>query len=196
MKRKLRFEKTRTRCDTLPFTFSKTAISGLEVITPRVFEDSRGFFMETYAKAPFEIAGIRGELVQLNHSRSTRGVLRGLHFQRAPFAQAKLVRCSRGEILDVAVDIRSGSPTRGKWVSLSLSESNRKMLYVPRGFAHGFLTVSDVAEVQYGVDNVYAPDHEGGLVWNDPELAIDWPIKRPILSEKDRAWPRLSQLDL
>jgi len=178
----------------LPFTFVKTAIDGVIVVTPRAFEDDRGFFMETYAKSAFESAGIRGEQVQQNHSRSVSGVLRGLHFQRDPFAQAKLVRCSRGEVFDVAVDIRKDSPTFGKYVSLQLSESDRNMLYVPRGFAHGFLTMSDVAEVQYSADNAYSPDHEGGVIWNDPDLDIKWPMTSPILSKKDTSWPRLSQL--
>jgi len=180
----------------LPFTFSKSSIEGVYIVTPQAFEDARGFFMETYAKAAFEAAGIRGDLVQQNHSRSVRGVLRGLHFQREPFAQAKLVRCTHGEVFDVAVDIRQDSRTFGRWVSLSISDSNRKMLYIPRGFAHGFLTVSDAAEVQYSVDNAYSPEHEGGLIWNDPQVAIQWPIENPILSEKDRSWPTLSQLKM
>jgi len=152
--------------------------------------------METYAKSAFEIAGIRGELVQQNHSRSVRGVLRGLHFQKEPFAQAKLVRCTRGEVFDVAVDIRKDSPTLGKHVCLQLSESDRKMLYVPRGFAHGFLTLSDIAEVQYSVDNTYAPDYEQGIIWSDPDLNIPWPLADPVLSKKDAVWPRLAQLNL
>jgi dTDP-4-dehydrorhamnose 3,5-epimerase len=180
----------------MPFTFAKTSIDGLLLVTPRVFGDGRGFFMETYAKPAFEAAGIRGELVQQNHSRSSRDVLRGLHFQREPYAQAKLVRCTRGEIFDVAVDLRKGSSTFGRWESAALSESNRNMLYVPRGFAHGFLAMSDVVEVEYSVDNAYAPDHEGGVIWNDPQLAIKWPTERPNLSDKDRAWPALSQLKL
>jgi len=180
----------------MSFTFAKTSIDGLYLITPTAFEDSRGMFMETYAKSAFEAEGIRGDLVQENHSRSVRGVLRGLHFQKEPCAQAKLVRCTRGEVLDVAVDIRKGSPAFAKWESFWLSESNRSVLYIPRGFAHGFLTISDIAEVQYSVDNAYAPDHEGGIIWNDPQLAIEWPIEHPILSEKDKSWPRLSELKL
>jgi len=180
----------------LTFTFTKTSIDGVLVVNPRSFEDERGFFMETYAKTAFEAAGIPGEVVQLNHSRSVHGVLRGLHFQRDPYAQAKLVRCTRGEVFDVAVDIRGGSPTFGKWVSLVLSESARNMIYVPRGFAHGFLTTSDVAEVQYSVDNEYSPEHEGGVIWNDPDLGIPWPISSPILSKRDAGWPRLAQLRL
>jgi dTDP-4-dehydrorhamnose 3,5-epimerase len=172
------------------------SIEGVYLVAPKVFEDERGFFMETYAKSVFESAGIKGEVVQQNHSRSLRGVLRGLHFQREPYAQAKLVRCSRGEVFDVAVDIRKGSDTFGRWVSSSLTDSNRNMLYVPRGFAHGFLTLSDVAEVQYSVDNAYAPDYEGGVIWNDPDLKIHWPTANPILSKKDAGWPPLRQLNL
>ena len=179
----------------MPFAFTKTSIDGLYVITPRAFEDDRGFFMETYTKSAFEAAGIKGELVQQNHSKSVRGVLRGLHFQKYPYAQSKLVRCTRGEVFDAAVDIRRDSPTFCKWESVNLSESNRSMFYVPRGFAHGFLTMSDIAEVQYSVDNVYAPDSEGGIIWNDPDVGITWPIVNPILSKKDTSWPRLSQLD-
>jgi len=180
----------------LTFTFTKTSIDGVLVVNPRSFEDERGFFMETYAKTAFEAAGIPGEVVQLNHSMSVRGVLRGLHFQRDSYAQAKLVRCTRGEVLDVALDIRRGSPTFGKWISVVLSESARNMIYVPRGFAHGFLTTSDVAEVQYSVDNEYSPEHEGGVIWNDPDLGIPWPISSPILSKRDAGWPRLAQLRL
>jgi dTDP-4-dehydrorhamnose 3,5-epimerase len=180
----------------MTFTFAKTPIEGVFEITPTAFEDDRGFFMEAYAKPAFEAAGIGGELVQQNHSRSVRGVLRGLHFQKSPHSQAKLVRCTRGEVFDVAVDIRNRSGTFGKWMSLSLSESRRNMIFIPRGFAHGFLTLSDVAEVQYGVDNLYAPDSEGGIIWNDPDLGITWPISNPILSKRDAAWPRLRQLNL
>jgi dTDP-4-dehydrorhamnose 3,5-epimerase len=180
----------------MPFTFTETSIQGVFVVTPKVFEDDRGFFMETYAKSAFETAGIKGELIQQNHSRSVRGVLRGLHFQRDPYAQARLVRCTRGEVFDVAVDIRKVSPTFGKWVSAILTESNRNMLYVPRGFAHGFLTMSHTAEVQYSVDNAYAPDYEQGIIWNDPQLNIAWPAANPILSKKDAVWPRLGQLNL
>ena len=180
----------------VPFTFAKTPIEGVYVVTPKAFEDNRGFFMETYAKPAFEAAGIKGDLVQQNHSRSVRGVLRGLHFQKDPFSQAKLVRCTRGEIFDVAVDIRRSSPAYGKWTSLVLSESNKNMLYMPRGFAHGFVTLSEIAEVQYSVDNAYAPTHEAGVIWSDPRLAIKWPMTNPILSDKDQRWPTLDQLNL
>jgi dTDP-4-dehydrorhamnose 3,5-epimerase len=180
----------------LPFTFAKSSIDGVYLISPKVYGDERGFFMEAYAKGAFESVGLRGDMVQQNHSRSVKGVLRGLHFQTKPFAQAKLVRCTRGEILDVAVDLRRESPTLGKWIAVSISEFNKNMHYVPRGFAHGFLTISDIAEVQYSVDNEYAPTQEGGVAWNDPQLAIKWPVTNPILSERDKKWPRFRDLDL
>ncbi len=178
----------------MPFSFEKGPIDGLCIVKPRVFGDERGFFMETFARKDFEEAGTKMDVVQINHSRSSKGVLRGLHFQRPPYEQAKLVRCLRGEILDVAVDIRAGSETRGNYYSINLSESNRYMLYVPRGFAHGFLALSDLVEVEYVVDNSYAPSHEGGIIWNDPELGINWPVDNPLISEKDKKWPTLREL--
>ncbi len=178
----------------MPFTFEKTTLDGLFLIKPRVFGDDRGFFMESFSTKDFESAGIRMELVQINHSSSVKGVLRGLHFQYHPYQQAKLVRCIGGEILDVAVDIRPDSASFGRHFSVNLSDLNRFMLYVPRGFAHGFVVLSDIAEVEYAVDNVYAPDHEGGIVWNDRDLAIRWPIEKPILSEKDEKWPALRDI--
>ena len=150
--------------------------------------------METFEKNDFESEGAKMELVQINHSRSVVGVLRGLHFQKPPHVQAKLVRCLRGEILDVAVDIRPTSASFARHFSVNLSDLNKSMLYVPRGFAHGFVVLSDIAEIEYAVDNPYAPDHEGGIVWNDPELAIRWPIERPILSEKDKKLPALRDI--
>ncbi|WP_456423186.1 dTDP-4-dehydrorhamnose 3,5-epimerase [Thermococcus sp.] len=177
----------------MPFEFERLKITDLILIKPKVFEDERGFFMETYKKPDFERAGIRGDFVQDNHSRSRYGVLRGLHFQREPYAQAKIIRCTRGVIYDVAVDLRKDSPTFGKWVGVILSEYNKWQLYIPRGFAHGFLVLSDVAEVVYKVDNVYAPDYEGGIIWNDLDIGIDWPIDDPIVSEKDRKWPTLRE---
>ena len=164
------------------------------LIKPKVFGDERGFFMETYKKEDFEKAGIKGEFVQDNHSRSRYGVLRGLHFQKEPYAQAKIVRCVRGVIFDVAVDLRRDSPTFGKWVGVILSEFNKHQLYIPRGFAHGFCVLSEVAEVVYKVDNKYAPDYEGGVIWNDEDIGIEWPIDEPILSEKDKKWPTLKEL--
>jgi len=173
----------------MPFQFEKTNLDGLILVKPKVFADDRGFFLESFSRKDFESAGIKMEIIQTNHSWSVIGVLRGLHFQYPPFEQAKLVRCIGGEILDVAVDIRPISTSFGLHYSVELSESNKFMLYVPRGFAHGFLVLSDSAEVEYAVDNLYSPGHEGGLVWNDPGLAIRWPTKEPILSDKDKKWP-------
>ncbi len=178
----------------MPFEFKRLEIPDVILIKPKVFGDERGFFMETYKKLDFEKAGINGEFIQDNHSKSKYGVLRGLHFQRGPYAQAKIVRCVRGVIYDVAVDLRKNSPRFGKHVGVILSEFNKYQLYIPRGFAHGFAVLSDVAEVVYKVDNVYAPDHEGGLIWNDPDVGIKWPIENPILSEKDKKWPTLKEL--
>ncbi len=178
----------------MPFEFVRLSIPDVILIKPKVFEDERGFFMETYKKSDFEKAGIKCEFVQDNHSKSKYGVLRGLHFQKEPYAQAKIVRCVRGVIYDVAVDLRRNSPTFGKYVAVILSEFNRYMLYIPRGFAHGFLVLSDEAEVIYKVDNEYAPEYECGLIWNDPDVNIPWPIDNPILSEKDRKWPTLREL--
>ena len=173
----------------MPFEFKRLKIPDVILITPKVFVDERGFFMETYQKDDFEKAGITGEFVQQNHSKSVRGVLRGLHYQKEPYAQAKLVRCIRGEIFDVAVDIRKNSPTFGKHVSVILSEENKNMLYIPRGFAHGFEVLSRKAEVVYNVDNIYSKESESGILWSDHEIMVKWPIKRPLLSEKDKKWP-------
>lgn len=178
----------------MPFEFERLEIPDVILIKPKVFEDERGFFMETYKKEEFEKVGIRGEFVQDNHSKSKQGVLRGLHFQKEPYAQAKIVRCVSGRIYDVAVDLRKNSPTFGKYVSASLSEDNKYQLYIPRYCAHGFLVLSDAAEVIYKADNVYAPDYEGGLIWNDPDVAIPWPHDNPILSLKDQELPTLREL--
>ncbi len=178
----------------MPFEFKKLEIPDAILITPKVFVDGRGFFMETYQKEEFAKAGITGEFVQQNHSKSVKGVLRGLHYQKEPYAQAKLVRCIKGEIFDVAVDIRKNSPTFGKYVSVILSEENKNMLYIPRGFAHGFEVLSDEAEVVYSIDNIYSKDSESGIIWNDPHIKINWPIKSPILSEKDKKWPNIKEL--
>jgi len=178
----------------MPFEFKRLEIPDVILIKPKVFEDERGFFMETYKKSDFEKAGIKGEFVQDNHSKSKYGVLRGLHFQKGPYAQAKIVRCIRGVIYDVAVDLRKNSPTFGEYVGVLLSEFNKYQLYIPKGFAHGFVVLSDVAEVVYKVDNVYAPDYEGGLIWNDPDVNIQWPIEDPIVSPKDQKWPTLREL--
>ncbi len=184
------------RLQSLTFKFTPLAIRAVISVELAVLGVGGGFFMETYAKSTFEAEGLKGEIVQQNHGKSRRGVPRGLHFQMEPFTQGKLVRCTRGEILDVAVDLGGDSSTFGRSVSVTLSGSNKQVFYIPRGFAHGFLAISDLVEVEYSVDNVYAPDYESGIIWNDHELAIKWPMDNPILSEKDRTWPRLSQLKL
>jgi dTDP-4-dehydrorhamnose 3,5-epimerase len=178
----------------MPFTFTPTEIPDVILITPRVFGDDRGFFLETYKRSEFESAGITGDFVQDNHSQSVRGVIRGLHYQVPPAAQAKLVRTVRGRVWDVAVDIRKASPTFGQWVGTELSADNHALLYIPEGFAHGFAVISDIAEVEYKVTSEYSPEHERGIAWNDPELAIDWPINNPIVSNKDLQLPLLQHL--
>ena len=175
----------------MPFTFLPMRLPGVMMIAPKRFEDERGFFLEFYKASEFAAQGIRERFVQDNHSQSTRGVLRGLHYQRPPKAQAKLVRVLRGEIFDVAVDIRRGSPTYGQWVGVTLSAQDSRMLYVPSGFAHGFCVLSDVADVIYKVTAEYAPETEDGLMWNDPDIGIQWPIDTPSLSEKDTRYPPL-----
>jgi dTDP-4-dehydrorhamnose 3,5-epimerase len=178
----------------MPFEFKRLEISDIVLITPKIFEDDRGFFLETYAKKAFAEFGIKNEFVQDNHTESIKGVLRGLHFQTGKMEQAKLVRCIKGEIFDVAVDIRKNSKTYGKWVGIILSEKNRHIIFIPRGFAHGYYVMSDFAEVGYKVDNVYSPKDESGIIWNDPTLKIKWPFKgKPILSEKDKIWPKFNQ---
>jgi dTDP-4-dehydrorhamnose 3,5-epimerase len=179
----------------MPFEFERLAVADIVLVRPRAFGDARGFFLESYRKSEFERAGIRGEFVQDNHVRTAqRGVLRGLHFQRDPHAQAKLVRCVRGRVFDAALDLRRESPTFGKSACVELSEADRAMLYVPRGFAHGYVTLTDDSEVLYKVDAEYAPAAEGGVLWSDPDLAIPWPVGDPILNDRDRAWPRLRDL--
>ena len=178
--------------------FIKTEIPEVVLVKPKVFKDDRGFFMETYKKSEFERAGITTNFVQDNHSKSTKYVLRGLHFQKEPFGQGKLVRCIRGKIFDVAVDIRKESPTFKRWVGFELTEENKQMLWIPRGFAHGFLTLSDEAEIIYKVsDNEYSPKSDAGIIWNDPEININWPIDRePILSGKDKLLPKLVECEV
>ncbi len=165
--------------------FEKNSISGLCVITPRVFDDPRGYFFESYSKKSFIEAGITDDFVQSNQSFSQKGVLRGLHFQAPPYAQSKLVRVIQGAVLDVAVDVRKNSPTYGQHFSIVLSEQNKKMFYVPVGFAHGFLTLEDNTIFSYKCGNYYNKASEQGILWNDTTLNIDWGIKEPILSEKD-----------
>lgn len=176
--------------------FTPLALPDVIRIEPRVFTDARGFFLEAYNQNEFAGHGLNAVFVQDNHSRSAKGVLRGLHFQREPQAQGKLVRALRGAIFDVAVDIRRDSPTFGRWVAETLSEDNKAMLYIPPGFAHGFCALADPSEVHYKTTDFYSPAHEGGLLWNDPEIGIAWPdLGMPfVLSEKDRRNPRLKEL--
>ncbi|MBQ8033851.1 MAG: dTDP-4-dehydrorhamnose 3,5-epimerase [Bacteroidales bacterium] len=172
----------------------KTEIEGVLIIEPKIFGDERGYFYESYNKERFAAeTGLDIDFVQDNQSKSCYGVLRGLHFQKPPHAQSKLVRVVKGTVLDVAVDIRRGSPTFGKHVAVELTEENHRQFFIPRGFAHGFAVLSDEAIFQYKCDNLYAPDSEGSIIWNDPDLAIDWrvPADKVILSEKDKHHPRL-----
>lgn len=167
-------------------------IEGLALIEPRVFEDERGYFFETFSERLMKEIGVDVSFVQDNLSRSNKGVIRGLHFQRPPFAQDKLVRVVRGEVLDVAVDLREGSPTYGKHQSVILSDSNHKMLFIPKGFAHGFSVLSDEVIFEYKVSAPYHPESEGGIIWNDPDLGIDWMVSNPIVGKKDQALPGLA----
>lgn len=178
--------------------FFKTEIPGIIIIEPKVFGDSRGFFMESFHKTRFAENGIAEEFVQDNVSRSSKGTLRGLHYQLNPFAQGKMVRVSVGEVFDVAVDIRKGSPTFGKYVGEILSEENRKMMYVPAGFAHGFIVLSDVAEFTYKCTNFYAPQSEKSILWNDPEIGINWPVQPDLdkISAKDKAGVLLKDAEI
>ena len=164
----------------------KTEIEGLLIIEPRVFEDERGYFFESWSKDTFENAGLNINFVQDNQSFSSKGVVRGLHFQNPPFAQGKLVRVLKGSVLDVAVDIRKNSPTYGKYFSIHLSGENKTMFWIPPGFAHGFSTLEDNTIFSYKCSGVYNKESEGSLIWNDTDLNIDWKIKNPIISEKDQ----------
>ncbi|MBQ9789072.1 MAG: dTDP-4-dehydrorhamnose 3,5-epimerase [Lentisphaeria bacterium] len=176
----------------MAFEFVKLDIDGVVLVKPKVYGDHRGFFMETYKKSEFFENGITVDFNQDNHSKSTKGVLRGLHFQKAPYAQAKLVRCGRGRIYDVAVDIRPDSPTFGKYVKVELSEENKHMIFIPAGFAHGFVVLSDEAELLYKASGEYNAAADSGILWNDPDINIDWEIDfEPILSEKDTTQSRL-----
>ena len=173
--------------------YIKTAIEGVIIIEPKIFGDNRGYFFESWKKEEFETNVVKTTFVQDNESKSTFGVLRGLHFQRPPYTQSKLIRVVKGTVLDVAVDIRKGAPTFGQHVAVELSEENHRQLFVPRGFAHGFVVLSPEAVFQYKCDNYYAPESEGAVIWNDPELNIDWkiPADKIILSDKDRKHPLL-----
>ena len=176
----------------------KTAIEGLLIIEPTVFGDSRGYFFESYNKQRFnEATGLDIDFVQDNQSKSCYGVLRGLHFQKPPYTQSKLVRCVRGRVLDVAVDIRKSSPTFGKYVAVELTEDNHRQLFIPHGFAHGFVVLSEEAIFQYKCDNFYHKESEGAVAWNDPEINIDWtiPFDDMILSDKDKVNPSLKDAE-
>lgn len=173
----------------------KTKLEGVYILIPKVFGDYRGFFMESWSRRTMEEAGLFYDFVQDNHSLSTvKGTLRGLHFQKGDKSQAKLVRCVRGAVLDVAVDLRHDSPTYKQWVGVELSEENKKQLLIPRGFGHGFVTLTDHVEFLYKADNYYAPEADGGIRWNDPEIGVDWGISDPILSEKDTKNPFLKDI--
>jgi len=171
----------------------ETDLPGVLILEPDVFPDDRGFFLETWNKAGYEELGIKADFVQDNLSCSDRGVLRGLHYQN-PRQQAKLVQVLQGEVLDVAVDIRVGSPTFGRWASVALSAENRRQVYVPEGFAHGFAVLSESALFAYKCSDFYSPESEGGVIWNDPDLGIDWCIESPILSGKDVHYPPLREI--
>ena len=172
---------------------TETQLEGLLLIEPRIFQDPRGWFYESYTRTKYAEKGIPVEFVQDNHSKSSQGVLRGLHYQ-VNRAQAKLVRVTEGEVFDVAVDIRPGSSTFGKWAGYRLSSENRLQLYIPEGFAHGFCVLSETVEFLYKCSDYYSPPDERGIIWNDSDISIDWPIDYPILSEKDAAYPTLREL--
>lgn len=166
---------------------TKTKLDGVFIIEPDVFGDNRGFFMESWNKKKMEEAGLYYDFVQDNHSKSTvKGTLRGIHFQKGDKAQAKLVRCVKGAVLDVAVDLRKNSPTFKQWVGVELSAENKKQLLIPRGFGHGFVTLTDDVEFLYKADNYYAPEADAGIRWNDTEIGVEWGVENPILSEKDK----------
>lgn len=181
----------------MPFTFQPLKeLPDVVIVEPKAFGDDRGWFMETYKRSDFVANGIRVEFCQDNHSRSTdKGVLRGLHYQKDPAAQGKLVRCILGAIYDVAVDIRKGSPTYGRWVGVELAAESRKMIWVPAGFAHGFCTLTDVSEVAYKATAEYSGAHDRGIRWNDPAVGVKWPVKTPLLSPKDAQAPILADAD-
>ncbi len=180
----------------MPFTFRRLEIPDVILIEPKMLSDSRGFFAETYKKSEFFKNGIKENFVQDNWSHSMKGTLRGLHFQKPPQAQAKLVMVLRGEVFDAAVDLRKNSPTFGRWVGVTLTESQAQLLYIPVGFAHGFCVLSDEADFVYKVSNEYSLELDSGIFWNDPAIGIDWPLTNPLLSEKDKALPLLKDADL
>jgi len=170
-----------------------TKLDGVVLLEPAVHGDERGFFVETYSRDAWAELGVDAEFVQHNHSRSGKGILRGLHFQTEP-GQAKLLRCARGAILDVAVDLRRGSPTYGQWEAHVLDDERHRQLFVPIGFAHGFVVLSDVADVAYLVSSVYDPATEAGIAWDDPDVGVDWQVAEPVLSERDETAPKLAEI--
>lgn len=175
----------------------KTNVEDVIIIEPKVFGDHRGWFTETYSKEKFKELGVDIDFIQDNHSFSAqKGTLRGLHYQLNPKAQTKLVRCTKGKILDVAVDLREGSPTYKKWIAVELTEENKKQLLIPKGFAHGFLTLTDDVEVQYKVDEHYSPENDRSIKFDDPEIGVVWGVNSPILSDKDLKAPSLKESDI
>lgn len=179
----------------MPFDFISLEIPDIKLVIPKVFKDDRGFFLESYKKSDFIANGIADDFKQDNYSKSSKGVLRGLHYQASPKEQAKLVRCCRGKIFDVAVDIRKSSKTFGHWAGEILSEENNHILYIPAGFAHGFIVLSDTAEIIYKTSNEYSKEHDRGILWNDPDININWGIDfMPVLSEKDKIQPLLKDI--
>ncbi|MFH1563274.1 MAG: dTDP-4-dehydrorhamnose 3,5-epimerase [Nitrospirota bacterium] len=179
----------------MPFDFERLSIPEIILIKPKVFIDERGFFMETYKYLDFANVGIKENFVQDNYSKSDKNVLRGLHYQKIPKSQGKLIQCLKGKIYDVAVDIRKGSPTYKQWVGIELSEENHHILYTPPGFAHGFVVLSDIAEVTYKCTAEYSSEDERGIIWNDPDIGINWPVRNPTLSKKDKEYPALKDTD-
>lgn len=175
----------------------KTDVLDVYILEPQVFGDSRGWFMETWSQKKMEDAGLTYHFVQDNQSYSAqKGTLRGLHFQNGDASQAKLVRCGKGTVLDVVVDLRKGSPTYKKWAAVELSAENKRQLMIPRGFAHGFLTLTDDVEFLYKADNLYSPEADRNIIWNDPEIGVEWGIKNPIISAKDQKAPKLCDSDV
>lgn len=180
----------------MPFEFEKLEIDGAFLVKPKVFGDNRGFFLESYRKSEFVKNGITCDFVQDNHSKSTKGVLRGLHYQAKPHLQAKLIRCAKGRVYDVAIDLRPDSKTFKKWLKVELSEDNKQMLFIPKGCAHGFVVLSDEAELLYKTDCEFLPEYDRGLLYCDTELNIDWGIDfEPILSDKDKVQPKFSEIN-
>lgn len=179
----------------MSFNFEKLEIDGVILVKPNVLGDNRGFFVETYKKSEFFKNGIEIEFVQDNHSKSSKNVLRGLHYQAKPEAQAKLVKCIKGKVFDVAVDLRKTSKTFGKWLKVELSEENKHMLFLPEGLAHGFAVISDEAELLYKTSKEYSPEHDRGILYCDKDLNIEWGIESPVLSYKDKKQPKLSEIN-